>query len=419
MLYRAVFNCSQRIGKRHFIPTIQITRAFSNFKVTSTLVLEDLLGSSIAKKIDGMKQRHDEIMNDLTNSNSNPDTRELSSLSPLAKLYTNFSVAIEEMNAIKELKQNAHELKDDEMIEECEEEIIQLEQKLDSLSKNMMDAILPRNEDDSSDAVLEVRAGTGGEEACLFCAELLSAYEKTATAMGWKFETLSQTKTDLGGVKEAAVAISGSSFGGYDGSQQNLGPYGFLKFESGVHRVQRVPVNDVRIHTSAASVGVLPAPSENGKEDDLLPLSELNIETMRASGAGGQHVNTTESAVRVTHIPTGISASIQDERSQHKNKAKALKLITARVRDYLRAEEAKRLGETRNSLMGGGDRSERIRTYNYPQDRITDHRTKHSEHGIQKLLLGGAEDSGLVGIFAPPLREMEKKELLLKLKEER
>lgn len=400
------------------MPPSQITRAFSKFKVTPTVVLEDLLGSSIAKKIDGMKRRHDEIMNNLTNSNSNPDTRELSALSPLAKLYTNFSVALEEMNAIKELKQNAHELKDDEMIEECEEEITQLEKKLNSLSKNMMDAILPRNEDDSSDAILEVRAGTGGEEACLFCAELLSAYEKTAKAMGWKFETLSQTKTDLGGVKEAAVAISGSSFGGYDGSQQNLGPYGFLKFESGVHRVQRVPVNDVRIHTSAASVGVLPAPSENGKEDDLLPLSELNIETMRASGAGGQHVNTTESAVRVTHIPTGISASIQDERSQHKNKAKALKLITARVRDHLRAEEAKRLGETRNSLMGGGDRSERIRTYNYPQDRITDHRTKHSEHGIQKLLLGGAEDSGLVSIFAPPLREMEKKELLLKLKED-
>lgn len=414
MSYRIFLSGSRIIGKRYLVPTSQITRVFSIFKETPTTVLEDLLGSTIAKKIDGMKQRHDEIMNNLSNSSSNSDTRELSALSPLAKLYSSFSVALEEMNAIKELKESAHELKDDEMIQECEEEIAELEKKLDILSKTMIDAVLPRNEDDSSDAVLEVRAGTGGEEASLFCAELLSAYEKTAKAMGWKFETLSQTKTDLGGVKEAAVAISGSSFGGYDDSQQSLGPYGFLKFESGVHRVQRVPVNDVRIHTSAASVGILPAPSENNKEDDLLPLSELNIETMRASGAGGQHVNTTESAVRVTHIPTGISASIQDERSQHKNKAKALKLITARVRDHIRTEEAKRLGETRNSLMGGGDRSERIRTYNYPQDRITDHRTKHSEHGIQKLLL----DGNLVGTFAPPLREMEKKELLMKLKEE-
>lgn len=362
-----------------------------------------------------MKERHDEIMASLSTSNSNIDTRELSSLSPLAKLHDKFSIAVDEINAMKELRASAQELQDEEMVNECDEELEALRAKIEMLGREMIDAILPRNDDDSSDAILEVRAGTGGDEACLFCAELLDAYEKTAKGMGWKFEVLSLSKTDLGGIREAAISISQSSYG--SNSCVQLGPYGFLKFESGVHRVQRVPVNDVRIHTSAASVGVLPAPSDNGQEDELLPLSELNIETMRASGAGGQHVNTTESAVRITHISTGITASIQDERSQHKNKAKALKLITARVRDHIQAEEAKRRGETRNSLMGGGDRSERIRTYNFPQDRVTDHRSKHSEHGIQKLLMG-TEDSGLVITFAPLLREMEKKEMLSKLKDE-
>jgi Protein chain release factor A len=192
----------------------------------------------------------------------------------------------------------------------------------------------------------------------------------------------------------------------------NLGPYGFFKFESGVHRVQRVPVNDVRIHTSAASVAVLPAPSESSSnKGELLPLSELKIETMRASGAGGQHVNTTDSAVRITHIPTGITASIQDERSQHNNRAKAIKLISARVRDQQQAQEAKMRGEARNALLGGGDRSERIRTYNFPQDRITDHRCKQSEYGIGKMFAGGF-DGNLVSSFSPFLRDMERRELL-------
>lgn len=170
----------------------------------------------------------------------------------------------------------------------------------------------------------------------------------------------------------------------------------------------------MRIHTSAASVVVLPAPNDSSSQDEILPQSELRIETMRASGAGGQHVNTTDSAVRITHIPTGITAAIQDERSQHKNKAKAIKLISARVRDKLKADEAKERGDLKNALRGGGDRSERIRTYNYPQDRITDHRCKQSEHGIEKLLSGGGE-LGLVGAFAPFLRQMERKEILEEL----
>lgn len=396
----------------------------SRFPSQSMDKLETILSPSIAKRVRDMSTRHDEIMQSLVSSAStnNVNTKELSSLAPVSKLFQEFSTVVEEILAMQELEKQAQEVKDKEMIEECTQEIEEMNDQLHDLGKKLVDAVLPKKEDDyNSDAVLEIRAGTGGDEACLFCAELMEAYENTAKTMGWKFETLSVTKTDLGGVKEAAVSIAGSrSGGGFGGSYDDapdLGPYGFFKFESGVHRVQRVPVNDVRIHTSAASVAVLPAPSETSNADELLPLSELRIETMRASGAGGQHVNTTDSAVRITHIPTGITASIQDERSQHKNRAKAIKLISARVRDQQQAEEAKKRGEARNALLGGGDRSERIRTYNYPQDRVTDHRSKQSEYGIEKMLAGGM-DGNVVAIFSPFLRDMERRELLAEIEKQ-
>jgi len=402
--------------------TASLTTATS----TPILKLESILTPSIAQRVKEMSQQYDEIMASLVSSASahnNINTKELSVVAPVSKLFTEFTAIVEEIDAIRELEKQADELKDEDMLEECRQEIEEMNQRLEEIGKKMVDAVLPKNEDDySSDAVLEIRAGTGGDEACLFCSELMDAYENISKAMGWKFEIFNVTKTDLGGVKEAAVSINSNTSGGYNtghggggGDDEynapNLGPYGFFKFESGVHRVQRVPVNDVRIHTSAASVAVLPAPSESSNKDEILPPSELKIETMRASGAGGQHVNTTDSAVRITHIPTGITASIQDERSQHKNRAKAIKLISARVRDQQQAEEAKKRGEARNALLGGGDRSERIRTYNYPQDRITDHRCKHSEHGIEKMLAGGF-DSNLVSTFAPFLRDMERRELL-------
>jgi peptide chain release factor 1 len=265
------------------------------------------------------------------------------------------------------------------------------------------------------------------KKAALFAGELLEAYSAAAKSKGWKFDRLSQTTTDLGGIKEAAVSIMGngsrefsakSDDGETDDILSNLGPYGLFRFESGVHRVQRVPVNDSKIQTSACSVAILPSPAvDNTDPASLLPTSELKIETFRASGAGGQHVNTTESAVRITHIPTGVTAAIQDERSQHKNKTKALKLITARVRDRQREEEHRARGDARKGLMGGGDRSERIRTYNFPQDRVTDHRCKHSENGIVKLFSGGGEH-GLVEAFAPPMRIMNREELMKQLEDE-
>ena len=389
--------------------------------------------SSVVKRVESMVSRHDEIialLNTGEHGTSASLGKELSRLAPVAHLDERIKELQTEKSSLKELLSEAQSMDDAEMEEDCTSEMERIDSQVASMESKLVYAVLPRDEDDfGTDAVLEVRAGTGGDEAALFAAELLAAYEKTAKNRGWKFESLGKTLTDLGGIKEAAASINsggggyGGSFGDGDDSAADLdsldklGPYGFFKFESGVHRVQRVPVNDVRIHTSAASVAVLPAPDDSAGSHDALPMSELRIDTMRASGAGGQHVNTTESAIRITHIPTGITASIQDERSQHKNKAKALKLITARVRDKQREEEARERGDAKANLMGGGDRSERIRTYNFPQDRVTDHRCKHSEHGISKLFDNGGED-GLVATFAPYMRTMHREELLKEMEDE-
>jgi peptide chain release factor 1 len=322
-----------------------------------------------------------------------------------------------------------------------------LEQALNET--HIINAILPKEDEDyNSDAIIEIRAGTGGDEAALFARDLWDFLRKTVQSMksitSWKVDVLHESITDLGGIKEGSLLISGnstsiplqnvsmssSSEGEADvakgtnsettSTDVELGPYGFFKFESGVHRVQRIPINASRIHTSACSIAVLPSARATDSEvTELLPMTELKIETMRAHGAGGQHINTTDSAVRITHIPTGIQAAIQDERSQHKNKAKALKLITARVRDARRLEMERKLGTQRSLLMGGGDRSERIRTYNYPQDRITDHRAKVSLHGISSYLsCSTAAEDGLVISFLPYLQLMRREELLQQLEEE-
>lgn len=390
----------------------------------------------VVKRVESMVSRHDEIIAMLNTGEHGTSAslgKELSRLAPVASLDERIKELRTEKASLTELLTEAQSMDDAEMEEDCKSEMERIDAQVASLESKLVYAVLPRDEDDvGTDAVLEVRAGTGGDEAALFAAELLAAYERTAKNRGWKFESLGKTLTDLGGIKEAAASINsgGGGGGGYGGSfgdgddaasdldsLDKLGPYGLFKFESGVHRVQRVPVNDVRIHTSAASVAILPAPDDSAGSHDALPMSELRIDTMRASGAGGQHVNTTESAIRITHIPTGITASIQDERSQHKNKAKALKLITARVRDKQREEEAQERGDAKANLMGGGDRSERIRTYNFPQDRVTDHRCKHSEHGISKLFDSGGED-GLVSTFAPFMRTMHREELLKEIEGE-
>eukprot|EP00978_Attheya_sp_CCMP212_P049667 scaffold694834_cov67-Attheya_sp.AAC.1 len=412
------------------------------------------LSEAVTRRVETMRLRHDEIVKQLNASHEGESSstassmgivsgslgKELSTLAPVASLQERYTQLQEELSSMEDLLEEAMQEKDKELETECHAEIQRIHSIQARLEQRIVNAVLPQDEDDhGTDAVLEIRAGAGGDEASLFAGELLSAYEKAAKLKGWKFELLSLGTTDLGGTKEAAVSISstGGGGGGYSSSYNNdddfaeddseqdqsidmiesLGPYGLFRFESGAHRVQRVPVNDVRIQTSVCSVAVLPSMGPSASSDGLLPMSELRIETMRSSGAGGQHVNCTDSAVRITHIATGITASIQDERSQHKNKAKALKLVSARVRDGVRKREAQERGDARNSLMGGGDRSERIRTYNFPQDRVTDHRCKHSEHGISKLL-DGASDGGLVSAFAPPMRVLYRDELLKELEEE-
>ena len=268
---------------------------------------------------------------------------------------------------------------DTDLQDMAKEESKMLENELNSLNKKLELAILPKDKDDQRNVILEVRAGTGGDEAGIFAANLFNMYQKFSMNNNWKFEILSVSDTGVGGYKEAHANIVGG------------GAFGKLKFESGVHRVQRVPVTETngRVHTSAATVAVLPE-----AEDVEINLNEkdLRIDVYRSSGPGGQSVNTTDSAVRITHIPSGIVVSQQDEKSQHKNKAKAMKILLARLYDQERQIQNSKIASTRKNQVGTGDRSERIRTYNYPQGRVTDHRINLTLHKIEKIIEGEGLD---------------------------
>jgi len=257
----------------------------------------------------------------------------------------------------------------------AEEERGALKGKFARLERELQLKLLPKDAADSSSAIVEVRAGTGGDEAALFAGNLLRMYQRYAQLMGWRTEVLSLSDSDLGGIKEAVMEVVGQ------------GAYAKLKFESGVHRVQRVPVTEAggRIHTSAATVAVLPEPEEVDVQVDD---KDLKIDVFRASGAGGQHVNKTESAVRITHLPTGIVVAQQDEKSQHKNRARALKILKAKLFEAERERQASARAAERKGLVGSGDRSERIRTYNFPQGRVTDHRINLTLYKLDRILSG-------------------------------
>ena len=257
----------------------------------------------------------------------------------------------------------------------AEEERAALKERFAQLERELQLRLLPKDAADSSSAIVEVRAGTGGDEAALFAADLLRMYQRFAQLMGWRSEILSLSDSDLGGIREAVMEVVGQ------------GAYARLKFESGVHRVQRVPVTEAggRIHTSAATVAVLPEPED---VDVHLDDKDLRVDVFRASGAGGQHVNKTESAVRITHLPSGIVVAQQDEKSQHKNRARAMKILKAKLFEAERERQASARAAERKGLVGSGDRSERIRTYNFPQGRVTDHRINLTLYKLERILSG-------------------------------
>lgn len=294
---------------------------------------------------------------------------EYAELGPVVEVTDAYETALSEKEDLKSL------LSDPEMKDMAAQELQELETKIPALEDKIKLALIPKDSADAKNAILEIRAGTGGDEAALFTADLLTMYKGYAAARGWKFEIVEASPSDLGGYKEVIAEING----------QNV--FERLKYESGTHRVQRVPKTESggRIHTSASTVAVLP---EAEDVDVHIDEKDLRIDTYRSQGAGGQHVNTTDSAVRITHIPTGVVVEMQEERSQHKNKDKAMRILRTRIYDAERQRLADERAADRKSQVGSGDRSERIRTYNYPQGRVTDHRINLTLYKLEEIISG-------------------------------
>jgi peptide chain release factor 1 len=340
-------------------------------------------------RLEQLVRRHAELREALTGSGLSGAefaklSKEYSELSPIVEGIDTLRRARDDLSSLADMAKSSEDL---ELQALAEDELRSLRERLPGLEQQVKRALLPKDSDDQRNAILEVRAGTGGEEAALFAGVLFRMYQRYAALRGWRFEILDLSETGLGGFKEASAVISGRDV------------FARLKFESGVHRVQRVPETEAsgRIHTSAATVAVLPEAEE---VDVRIDEKELRIDVFRASGPGGQSVNTTDSAVRITHLPTGLVVIQQDEKSQHKNKAKALKVLRSRLYDMERQARDSARAAARKNQVGTGDRSERIRTYNFPQGRVTDHRINLTLYKIDKVISGEALDEIIDAILA-------------------
>jgi|TARA_B110000902_G_scaffold9250_1_gene11265 peptide chain release factor 1 len=330
------------------------------------------------EKVRDVVKKHDSLEKELSTGTIDSKTfaqkskeySDLGNIISYARSYLKFDEERKELEQILQDKSS-----DSEMSNLAEKELDILKQKKNDYTNKLKIFLLPKDEDDSKNAIVEIRAGTGGLEASLFCADLFKMYEKVCSKKKWKLEIISISKSEAGGFKEVIFLVNGSDI------------YSYLKYESGVHRVQRVPTTETqgRIHTSASTVAVLPEAEE---VDIEIKESDLRIDVFRAGGPGGQSVNTTDSAVRITHLPTGVVVSQQDEKSQHKNKAKALKILRSRVYEAEKRKKDQERADNRKSQIGSGDRSERIRTYNFPQGRVTDHRINLTLHKLEEFLNG-------------------------------
>ena len=330
------------------------------------------------EKLHALVVRHDSLEKELSTGTIDSKTfaqkskeySDLGSIVSYAREYLKFEDDRKDLDQLIQDKNS-----DDEMKNLAEKELEALKQKKIEYTNKLKIFLLPKDEDDSKNAIVEIRAGTGGLEASLFCSDLFKMYEKVCSKKKWKLEIISISKSEAGGFKEVIFLVNGNEI------------YSYLKYESGVHRVQRVPETETqgRVHTSAATVAVLPEAEE---VDIQIKETDLRVDVFRAGGPGGQSVNTTDSAVRITHLPTGIVVSQQDEKSQHKNKAKALKILRSRVYEAEKRKKDQERADSRKSQIGSGDRSERIRTYNFPQGRVTDHRINLTLHKLEEFLSG-------------------------------
>jgi peptide chain release factor 1 len=339
------------------------------------------MNSSLSEKLEKIVFRFEELNALMSAESATSDialfrewTKEHSEIQPVVAGYKDYLQCLEHRAGAEEL------LQDPDIAEYAKEEIRNVERKLSDLEEMLQVALLPKDPNDSRNIFLEIRAGTGGDESALFAADLFKMYSRYADKTGWKIDLVSQSHSDLGGYKEIIIKISGQEV------------YARLKFESGGHRVQRVPETETqgRVHTSACTVAVMP--EADALEEVKINPADIRIDTFRASGAGGQHVNKTDSAIRVTHLPTGIVVECQDDRSQHKNKAQALSVLAARINDLKIRERQQKESATRKTLVGSGDRSERIRTYNFPQGRVTDHRINMTLYKLSQVMEGELDE---------------------------